>query len=103
MTKTEAARIRGLVANAHEIWVAWSPTTLVATAMRSLLWDIDHPAPEDQTPEVYCQWLDTVEPRWPEGDFIHPREVARLKAACWEFHGEGRVPEEEETGESASE
>ncbi|MFF1701260.1 hypothetical protein [Streptomyces sp. NPDC058252] len=88
MTDTEAQRIRELVAKAHSGWAGYAPGSQTDVSMRALLWEIDHPAPEDQTPEKYAAWLDKVEPRWPDdGKFCHPVHVADLKRRCEDTHG----------------
>jgi hypothetical protein len=84
-----ADRTRELVAKDHRTWAGYKPGSQTDVVLRSLLWEIDHPAPEDQTPETYCAWLDKVEPRFPDsGEFLHPEHVAELKRVCQEIHGQ---------------
>ena len=56
-------RTRQLVAHAHQTWAGYEPEGLTSHVLRLLLWEIDHPNPEDQTPAAYGAWLDQVEPR----------------------------------------
>ena len=81
-------RTRQLVAKEHTTWASYNPDSLTSTVLRALLWEIDHPAPEDQTPAVYGAWLDKVEPRDPGGELEHPAIVAELKKQCEEIHGQ---------------
>jgi hypothetical protein len=88
MPNTEAARIRQIVAHAHEAWAGYAPGSQTDHMTRTLLWEIDHPAAEEQTPAIYAAWLDKVEPRWPDdGEFCHPEHVAEMKRRCQEIHG----------------
>lgn len=80
-------RARQLVAKAHQTWAGYAPGGTTSHVLRTLLWEIDHPAPEDQTPEKYGAWLDKVEPRLPEGGLLHPEHVAELKRRCQDIHG----------------
>lgn len=84
---TAEDRTRQLVANAHRKWAGYQPDGLTSHVLRALLWDIDHPAPEDQTPATYAAWLDEVEPRYPDGELLRPQFVAGLKIRCEEMHG----------------
>jgi hypothetical protein len=81
-------RARELVANAHQRWAGYDPAGLTSHVLRSLLWDIDHPAPEDQTPAVYGAWLDEVEPRESDGELLYPDFVFDLKNRCQVIHGQ---------------
>lgn len=80
-------RTRQLVAKEHTTWASYDPDGLTSTVLRALLWEIDHPAEEDQTPATYAAWLDKVEPRDPDGELEHPAYVAELKRDCEETHG----------------
>lgn len=80
-------RTRQLVANAHQAWAGIEPGGRTSHVLRSLLWEIDHPAPEDQTPAMYGAWLDKVEPRDPDGGLMHPTFVGDLKRRCEDTHG----------------
>lgn len=87
-------RTRELVAKEHSAWAGFAPGSQTDVVLRSLLWEIDHPAPEDQTPAMYGAWLDKVEPRWPgNGEFCHPDHVADMKRHCQEIHGKPAAPE----------
>lgn len=88
MTNPPEARTRQLVAKEHTTWAAFQPDGLTSTVLRALLWEIDHPEPEDQTPAVYGAWLDQVEPSEPDGQFTHPEVVAELKRDCEKTHGQ---------------
>lgn len=81
---------RDLVAKTHRTWAVHQPESLTSHVLRTLLWDIDHPAPEDQTPAVYRAWLDQVEPRYPDGSLLRPEFVAELKRRCLEIHATTR-------------
>jgi hypothetical protein len=88
MTDAEAKRIRDLVERAHSSWAGFDPGSQTDVVLRALLWEIDHPAPEDQTPAKFSEWLDKVQPRWPQdGTFCHPDHVADLKRRCEDTHG----------------
>jgi len=80
-------RTRNLVAKAHQTWASYEPGGRTSHILRSLLWEIDHPNPEDQTPAVYAAWLDRVEPRDPDGELEHPTFVRDLKRRCEDTHG----------------
>jgi hypothetical protein len=88
MTNPTEDRTRHLVAKAHTTWATFDPDGLTSTVLRTLLWEIDHPASGDQTPATYTAWLDKVEPREPDGQFTHPAFVAELKKQCEEIHGQ---------------
>lgn len=81
-------RARSLVAENHRTWAGYQPDSVTSHILRSLLWEIDHPAPEDQTPAAYSAWLDENEPRYPDGTLLHPNLVAGLKERCEEIHGQ---------------
>ena len=81
-------RTRDLVAKEHQTWAAYDPDGLTSTVLRALLWEIDHPSDEDQTPTAYGAWLDLVEPRDADGRLEHPAVVAGLKRDCEEIHGQ---------------
>lgn len=87
MTTQPETHTRQLVAKAHKTWAGYEPEGLTSHVLRTLLWEIDHPEPEDQTPTVYGTWLDKVEPREPDGELLHPGFVADLKRRCEDIHG----------------
>ncbi|MEV5677443.1 hypothetical protein [Streptomyces sp. NPDC052179] len=80
MCDEEAKRIRDLVAKDYTAWSGYEPRGAQAYALRSLLWEIDHPSRAEQTPEIWSAWIDKVEPRWPaDGLFLHPEWVEEIR------------------------
>ncbi|WP_340376619.1 hypothetical protein U5640_16875 [Streptomyces sp. SS7] len=76
----EAQRIRELVARNYSAWSGFEPRGDRAHALRTLLWEIDHPSAAEQTAEIWSNWLDGVEPRWPDDNtFVHPEWVEKLR------------------------
>ena len=75
----EAHRIRTLILKEYRTWSTSEPRGDRAHTLRSLLWDIDHPADADQTDETWAAWLSEIEPRWASGAFVHPHWVAELQ------------------------
>ncbi|MGW1231411.1 hypothetical protein [Streptomyces californicus] len=81
MLDGEAQRIRDLVAKDYAAWSGYEPRGDQAHALRSLLWEIDHPSLAEQTPEMWSAWVDAVEPRYPEdGTFVHPEWVEEVRS-----------------------
>lgn len=62
----EAKRIRDRVAKEYRLWTETGPCYdeqgIRQHVLRAVLWDIDHPAEEDQTVEIYKKWRREVEP-----------------------------------------
>ncbi|NEC21191.1 hypothetical protein [Streptomyces parvus] len=80
MSDAEAKRIRDLVARDYAAWSGYEPRGDQAYALRSLLWEIDHPSRAEQTPETWSAWIDQIEPRWPaNGMFLHPDWVEEIR------------------------
>ncbi|MFF9649700.1 hypothetical protein [Streptomyces sp. NPDC014622] len=67
MADSEAKRIRALVADQYVTWTIGGPCFdtqgIRQHLLRDLLWEIDHPSPEDQSQELFEAWRREVEPK----------------------------------------